>query len=81
MKENYQARLQKYNLLLEKNEEFRSELALLKDKSGLTMPENKITTKVSTTSVNKYSTPKRNNQALSFTFQRQRRRLCSPFVQ
>lgn len=57
MKDDYSVILEKYNLLLEENQKLKAELALLKGETGLTMPENKNTSKVSTSSVNNHSSP------------------------
>ena len=57
MKDEYSDMLEKYNLLLEENKKLKAELALLKDKTGLVMPEAEATPQISISSINKHSSP------------------------
>lgn len=57
MKDEYYNMLEKYNLLLEENKKLKAELALLKDKTGLVMPEAEATPQISISSINKHSSP------------------------
>ncbi len=57
MKDEYSDMLEKYNLLLEENKKLKAELALLKDKTGLVMPEAETTPQISISSINKHSSP------------------------
>lgn len=57
MKDEYSNMLEKYNLLLEENKKLKAELALLKDKTGLVMPEAEATPQISISSINKHSSP------------------------
>ena len=62
--------MQKYNSLLEENKRLKDELALLKGETCLPMPELKIPTEFSTSTINIYSSSEEKNQFVSFTFQR-----------
>ena len=55
MEQAYKDLLQKYNSLLEENKRLKDELALLKGETTLSMPELEITTELSTSTINKYS--------------------------
>ncbi len=57
MKDEYSDMLEKYNLLLEENKKLKAELALLKDKTGLVIPEAEATPQNSISSINKHSSP------------------------
>ncbi len=57
MKDEYSDMLEKYNLLLEENKKLKAELALLKDKTGLVMPETEASPQISISSINKHSSP------------------------
>lgn len=57
MKDEYSDMLEKYNLLLEENKKLKAELALLKGKTGLVMPEAEATPQISISSINKHSSP------------------------
>lgn len=54
MSDDYKELLQKYNSLLEENKRLKGELALLKGEARLSMPELKIPTEFSTSTINKY---------------------------
>ncbi len=55
MEQAYKDLMQKYNSLLEENKRLKDELALLKGEARLSMPELKIPSEFSTSTINKYS--------------------------
>lgn len=57
MKDEYSDMLEKYNLLLEENKKLRAELALLKGETSLSMPVTENSEHISTSSINKHSSP------------------------